>query len=287
MLKIDPLVTRVKALLDEDTDASVTYAALEARLALEKVVYDRLRQRYDYISHADLRGWNPNYVITTIMTEVDPNVTETLTLAIGKHPGSKPEEDEFVDVGTEVGFNAAAISKMWNALAGLALHIRLPNHKDDVIPDYGDRARIRAKVEEVVVELERLAKGTMVFSGLGYEVSFTCECGQLNKRKSRLLTSGKSISCFNPACSCSFTVEIHDDGDIYFELENFEIPCASCGTPAFAPRRELLKMKYGEPKVFDCVDCGHPNRVMWILARADLPKDGSTTAKALDRPLQA
>lgn len=284
MLNLDPVIARIKTLLDEDTDASVTYAALEARLALEKVVYDRLRQRHDYISHADLIGWNPGYVINKILAEVDPNVTETLTLSIGKNPGARPEDDDFVEIGTEIGFNANLISKMWNALAKLALHVRLPEHKTDEIPDYGDKARIRAKVEEVVAELERLAKGTMTISGMGNEVSFTCACGQLNKRKAGLLKNGQSLACFNPQCSRSFTVEVQPNGEMWFEVENIEIPCAACRSLAFAPRRDLLKMKYGEPKIFDCVECGHPNRVMWILVRADLPKNGKTTAKALEKP---
>lgn len=50
MIYLPPLIDRIKALLAEGTDSSVTYAALEARLALEKVCYDRLRQRHDYIS---------------------------------------------------------------------------------------------------------------------------------------------------------------------------------------------------------------------------------------------
>ena len=47
MLQLNPIIDRIKALLAEDTDASATYSALEARLALEKAVYDRLRQRHD------------------------------------------------------------------------------------------------------------------------------------------------------------------------------------------------------------------------------------------------
>lgn len=155
------------------------------------------------------------------------------------------------------------------------MHARLPEDRSSDIPDYGDKARIRAKVEEVVRELERLAKGTMTFSGLGEEVSFDCTCGQKNKRKACLLKSGRSISCFNPKCGRSFVVEIEDDG-ISFVLESAQIPCAACGAVTLAPRRELLKMKYEEAKIVECKTCGHANRIMWILARADVSKDQAT-----------
>lgn len=48
MIQLQPIIDRNKALLEQDTEASITYAALECRLALEKVVYDRLRQRHAY-----------------------------------------------------------------------------------------------------------------------------------------------------------------------------------------------------------------------------------------------
>lgn len=262
-------------MLADDTEASVTYAALEARLAIEKICYDRLRQRHVYISQADIRGWTPSYVVNTIMAEVDPDFTQTMTLMIGKNPGVEPDQDDYVEVGTEIGFDAALLSKQWNALAKLALHARLPEDRSADIPDYGDKSRIRAKVEEVVRELERLAKGTMTFSGLGEEVSFECACGQKNKRKAALLKSGQSISCFNPKCGRSYAVEIEDDG-IGFVLETAQIPCAACDAVTLAQRRELLRMKYEEAKIVECKACGHPNRIMWILARADLPRDQAT-----------
>ncbi|QHL91160.1 hypothetical protein GVO57_10455 [Sphingomonas changnyeongensis] len=271
MIYLPPIIERIRALLDQDTDQGTTYAALEARLALEKVCYDRLRQRHDYISHADLRGWNPNYVINKLMAEVDQHVGQTMTLSIGRNPGVKPEDDDFMELGTQIGFNPSRISKLWNALAKLALHVRLPENRDDHIPDYGDKAQVREKVEETIVELERLAKGTMDFSGLGEEVSFECPCGQRNKRRAELLEIGQVISCFNPQCSRSFKVQVEEDGSHTFELDAAEIPCAACGAITMAPQRELHKMKPGEMRIVRCLKCGHENRIAWLLMRAELP----------------
>jgi hypothetical protein len=276
MINLVPLIERIRVLLQEDTDQSVTYAALEARLALEKVCYDRLRQRHDYVSHADLIGWTPSYVINKIMTDVDPDVHHTMTLMIGVNPDNKPEEDNFVEVGTEVGFVPRRISSMWNALSKLALHVRLPESRQSQIPDYGDKSIVRAKVEQVVAELERISKGNMTFSGIGEEVSFDCHCGQKNKRRASLLKPGQTISCFNPDCSSAFKVEIEDDGRHSFVLDSVEIPCAACGEITLAPRRELLKMDYEQIKLVRCFSCGHENRIAWTLGRADL---ASTSAR--------
>lgn len=270
MIQLQPIIDRIKALLEQDTEASMTYAALECRLALEKVVYDRLRQRHAYISHDQLRRWQPGAVINTLISDVDAHLTDTMTLSIGKNPareGVKLEDEEYVKVGTEVGFDAKKIVKMWNAVARLALHVRLPKDKDDHIPDYGDKAEIRAKVLEVVAELERLAKGTMTFSGIGMEVSFDCSCGTTNKRREKLLREKQHIHCINPDCKNTWKVTKEDD-EFVFESVTADINCDKCGATNCIPWRFFWEMKYDQHGTFSCHTCRHKNVVAWRLALA-------------------
>lgn len=265
MIQLQPIIARIRALLDNDTEASVTYAALEARLALEKVCYDRLRQRHDYISHDQLRKWQPNAVINTLIKQVDADLGQTLTLSVGMSPleaNVRPEDDEYLPVGTEVGFNVKRITKMWNALAKLALHVRLPEHRNDYIPEYGHKSDIRAKVEEVVAELERLATGTMIFSGIGEEVSFSCSCGEKNKRRSELLHDGQHIHCINPECKVTWKATKEQDG-FTFETVNIQINCDDCKAANYIPKRYLTEMKLDELGSFACHACSHRNFFQW------------------------
>jgi len=272
MIQLPPIIDCIKALLEQDTEASVTYAALEARLALEKVVYDRLRQRHDYISHDQLRKWQPGGVINTLIADVDEHMTQTMILSISKTPareGVRLEDEDYVKVGTEVGFDAKNIVKMWNAVARLALHVRLPKSKDDHIPNYGDKAEVRAKVEEIVVELERLAEGTMTFSGVptGGNVSFVCTCGETNKRRAKLLKQGQHVYCINPSCDETWKVEI-DGEEVGFENVFVDVTCKACGVDNHIPWRMVTKMKYDEIVKYPCRECGGTNLVKWHLMQA-------------------
>jgi hypothetical protein len=263
MLNLDPIIERIKVLLAEDTDASVTYAALEARLAIEKVCYDRLRQRHDYIAHAQLKKWQPGAVVTTLMAEVDPHIGQTVTLSIGKNPADvtiKPEDEEYIEIGTEVGFDAKRIAKMWNALARLALHARMPEHKDDPITEYGDKAQIRAKVDAVVVELERLAKATMATSG----VSFVCSCGEQNRRRVMLLRDGQHIHCINPECKITWKA-VNQGEEFEFESVTVPVRCEQCRKANHMPWRFFLDMRHDEYGTFTCHFCQHKNFVQWRL----------------------
>jgi hypothetical protein len=270
MIDIPPILERIKALLAEGTEASLTYAALECRLALEKVCYDRLRQAHDYISHAQLRRWQPSGVVKTLISDVGGHVSDTLTLYISKAPavpGVEPQEEDWVDVGTQAGLDAKRIGELWNALSGLALHVKLPKSKEDHIPQYGDRERIRAKVEEALVELEQLSKASMVFSGMGEEVAFTCGvCGEKNKRRADLLRERQSIFCINPECKASWKVRKHGS-DFVFEGETADFPCQGCGEVKQLPWRFFFEMKFDQRATFVCRKCDHHNYVEWRLTQ--------------------
>lgn len=241
-------------------------------MALEKVVYDRLRQRHDYIAHEQLRKWQPGEVVKILLQEVDANVTQTHILSMSNQPhiaGVTPKEGDFVTIGTEVGFDAKKIAKMWQALSNLALHVRLPRDKNDSLPDYGDHTKIRLKVLEVVDELERLSKGNMTFSGISVrgDVSFICTCGEKNKKRKDLIKDGQYVFCVNPKCDETWKVEIDGD-DINFENVLIEVKCLNCEIINNIPWRIVAKMKYDEILRYPCRECKATNLAKWQLIQA-------------------
>src|SRR3954447_183081 len=86
MTDIKSLISRIEALLARGTPESITYAALECRLAIEKVCYERLKIAHDYISHDDLRRWQPRHVVETLIAEVDGRIATSSTLFISPQP---------------------------------------------------------------------------------------------------------------------------------------------------------------------------------------------------------
>jgi hypothetical protein len=55
---------------------------LSAALLSRKICYEHLKVAHNYLSHDDLRGWRPEDVVNTLITEVDENATSELTLNI-------------------------------------------------------------------------------------------------------------------------------------------------------------------------------------------------------------
>lgn len=269
MQDLKPTVSRIEKLLEENTEASVTYAALECRLAIERICYERLRVAHDYISHDDLRKWQPSEIVKTLIQEVDAKAAETFTLSISREPipvESPPptREDnkamEWLPLGTQVGFAPQKLGKLWNGLAKLALHIEIPTSKDATVKQYGDIQAIASKVKQALAEIKRISEGTLMSTGMGEEVSFECVCGSKNKRRLELLKDGQTINCINPDCDESYD---YVQSDMSFGRRAFEIVCSACGASHDIPKRKFEKLRTDQHIHFDCDGCGETIYLSW------------------------
>lgn len=282
MINLKPSISTIERLLKENSDASLTYAALECRLAIEGICYERLRLAHDYISHDDLKKWQPRDIVNILIQEVDSKAASTFTLSISKepHPEGSPaptleeyQAMEFVPVGTHVGFNPNKLGKLWNALANLALHINLPVTKNDDVIRYGDAEKIREKVLEALDEIRKIDEGTLMSSGMGKEISFECKCGTKNKRRLGLLKNGQTINCINPKCDESYD---YSESDMSFGRRTFEIACRNCGARRDIPKKVVEKLRTDQHIHFDCDGCGEKIVISWrpMQAQKTKPKQG-------------
>lgn len=269
MLNLAPTIATIEDLLKVDSDSSITYAALECRLAIERICYEHLKISHDYIAHDDLRKWQPRDIVRVLIRDVDPRAAETFTMSISASsipegsPEPTPEEYsamEFVPIGTHVGFNPNTLGDLWNAPAKLALHVNLPRSASDSLAHYGNKEAIKKKVTEALTEIRRIGSGTLLSTGVGPEVSFECDCGSKNKRRSDLLIDHRIVSCINP--NCLETYEFFES-DMSFERRTYAITCRNCGEQREIPKKMVEKLPTDRQINFDCEGCGDKIYVAW------------------------
>lgn len=276
MINPESSIEAIERFLKDGSDSALTYAALECRLAIERICYERLRIAHDYIAHEDLKKWQPRDVVNQLIQEVDPHAASTFTLEIGTKPlpdgldPPTPEQFEgmdFVKVGTQVGFDPNVLGKLWNALSHLALHINLPKNKDDHIPQYGDPIRIRAKVEEAFSEIKRIQSGTLISSGIGEVISFACPCGSTSRRRVTLLQNGQEVNCANPECAQSYTYLAAESA---FVPRMIDVVCKSCGETHLVPRKLAENLPKNHHIRVICA-CSQTIFVAWRLKQTQVP----------------
>lgn len=268
MLWIEAYTDKIRSHLAIGDAVSLTYAALEARLALERVCYERLRLSHKYISADDLRGWTPRYVVQTVMEMVDPKIASEWTLHISTKPaveGVPPEGDsiEYVPLGTQKGFDPAQINKLWQTMSSF-LHSPKPKNAEMQIDHYGSEEKIKPKIEEVLKELDRLAQGTLTGAMVLKQVSFECVCGQHNVRSELGLQHDSIINCIHENCKEQYRVEKREE-DFLFERRMFHVKCHKCSAQDRLPYRHVYEMAKEQKTSFQCGECGEENTFMWRL----------------------
>lgn len=141
----------------------------------------------------------------------------------------------------------------------------MPKSSEASVTQFGNSDAIRAKVEQALIELERIATGTMTSNGFGPGVSFTCRCGQHVKRRSEQLLVGKVIHCIDPGCTESYEVEFEGE-DINFMVRAVYVTC-TCGEERRFPKAPLEKLKVNDVARSPCT-CGAETMFCWKLFSA-------------------
>lgn len=262
MINLDPSIRAIENLLNDGSNASLTYAALECRLAIELICYEHLRLAHDYISHDDLRKWQPKDVVNTLIEEVDANTASTYELSVSSTPIKDGTEEpsleeyeakEYVPVGKHVGFDPKKLGRLWNALSKLALHVSLPKDKKSTVQLHVNGEKTREKIEETLREIKKISSSTLMMTGTGEEVSFQCICGTKNKRRYRLLKDRHIVSCINSKCNESYEYE---EETTSFARRTLRVTCRECGVNGHVPQKEVSRLRTDQSLCVVCSGCG-------------------------------
>lgn len=249
----------IDKLILDDTPQSMVYAALECRLAIELVCYERLKVSIGKMSKNEV-DWQPRKVIRQILAEENPNATQELTLSISTEPNEKsydkPSLEEFeaksyVKLGTQSELDINKLARSYQALSNLALHVSVP--KNQKIQTYGDAKTIKRKLGEALVQLRAISCGNLVLGGIGPEYKFQClACDSLITRKVSALYDGKIVHC--NSCIESYLISI-SDGEILHSRNVYKVPCDTCGTASFVPKNLFRNKNVEECHDLKCDGC--------------------------------
>ena len=265
MLNIKKRIELIEGLLFDDTAQSLTYAALESRLTLEYLCYERFKSVYAYLSLDDLKNWQPKHVMKQVSEDIDPHIADGFTLSIAKEPSTDKspttleeyEAMEYLPVGTQSALNLNQLHKLWNGLSNVALHIPIPSIGSDQLQIYQEKERIREKVESTIDLLSKI-EGNLLMSGPFSEVfSFDClACGMTAKRPLKNIGTSTVVNCINPNCRESYLLAPSEDSeDIEITRRVFRFKCEGCNRDLEVPNNVFRELKFGQQLDINCGSC--------------------------------
>lgn len=265
VLDISKRIAVINALVEEDTAQSLTYAALECRLTLEYLCYERFKLSYSYLSSDDLKNWQPKHVVKQVSEDIDENINKGFTLSISSHslddklPETKEDYEslEYTLLGQQSELNLNKVHSLWHGLANVALHIPVPAISSGELEIYGDKKKIKNKIESVIKFLSGL-KGNLLMGGvLGEVFSFNCSiCGTSIKKPVKYLSSPILVNCINPKCNESYVLEPkNEEQDVRVTRHIFRFSCKVCNDDIDVPANVFKELKFDQQLNIRCGSC--------------------------------
>ncbi|MCR9569880.1 hypothetical protein NB524_05825 [Vibrio alginolyticus] len=263
MIDLKKRIDIINGHLDQDTEASLLLAALEARLTIESICYDRFKQNHHYMSESDLKKWNPADIVAQVANEVSSTVNEDITLRIAKHKidYSKPKNSQNFDkenpivIGNQSKIKLSKAKRIWNALSREALHLRLSDYDQHGI--YGNSDSIKKKVREAIDFFEGISQGNLLLGG-GFHPSenFDCiSCGIKIRKFFNKLPIPSVISCTNPNCIESYLIDYNEHKGFEVTRYLYKFICEKCDSTFVVPHRMLDNLTHNEQINITCNIC--------------------------------
>lgn len=272
MLDISKRIAVIDSLVKENTAQSLTYAALECRLTLEYLCYERFKLSYSYLSSDDLKNWQPKHVVKQISEEIDENITKNFTLSIHKkNLGDKPPETredyeslEYTLLGQQSELKPNTVHNLWHGISNVALHIPIPTISSGELEIYGNKEKIKNKVASVVEYLSGLGGNLLMGGVLGKVFSFNCcFCDTQIQKPVKNLTSPTLVNCINPKCNESYLLEpSSEDQDIKITRRVTRFDCKDCNNNLDVPTNLFRGLKFDQQINIRCPSCDASSTVI-------------------------
>lgn len=260
MMDVTAAIGRIETLLAVNTPASLTYAALEARIALERLGYDHIRQRQAKAQDAAQAAQR----LVAVKQIIADGAADVAAAGTTVSPAGGASQKDGAPIAQ--GFDAQAVGKLWQHLTSCALHARNPEHQADPIAEFGDAVAIKGHVEQALAELRRVSGNTADLSDLGAEIAWSCACGTENSRFAGLLRDGQHVSCGNPRCHWTWVARAAGHT---FDLQPLpaQVICKSCGWADTLPLGWLRSLKFGDVSKWNCPGCDTTNQARLVFTQ--------------------
>jgi hypothetical protein len=176
------------------------YAALELRMAMECLTYERASSYASELPPTEYEIWQPRKLMLLLL-EIDPSADKDSSIAVGLEdkPGKQAETMTFL--GTEKVLNLATIKRHYDALGSYLHTPTLKQLRSGVSIDWD---RLRTRCETICKEIEVTLSSPIWNANFGRFSELECmRCGHL-VRKRIIGSTDTTARCFE----CDATYEI-------------------------------------------------------------------------------
>lgn len=239
----------------EGDDDRLKYAALELRLSMEALTYDRARAYKDEFPPAEYETWQPRKVMAVLL-EFDPNADKDSTISFGVETTPGQPAEEMTMLGTEIVLNVATLRRHYDAL-GSFLH--MPTLKQTKTGKTHDFEKLRSRCGEIAEYIEKVLASPVHNVTLGSFATITCmECNQPIRKRMPPSMSAVEAECFS--CKASYKISDSGGGQVNWEPRIHEI---ACGNQDCGHKIQVWEREVAAGVTWECPACAGRNTIVY------------------------
>ncbi len=215
-------VSRARVELASDDKARLKFAALELRMAIEAVTYERAISYREEIPPAEYCTWQPKKVMQ-LLVDIEPNADKGASIAFGLEEVPGVAAQEMTSLGAEKVFSLRAIKEHYDAL-GSYLHLRTLKQLEAA--GEPDLAKLHERCVTIIELLDGVLSSPVFNINFGTFSSIACMNPGCGKTVRRRIPSGKDLlpaACTE--CGMGYELTVAADGQCHWRPVLEEVPC--------------------------------------------------------------
>jgi len=268
-------IAKIKVLVSAEKLPELRYAALDARLLIEKICYTRLELAHPYISFEKMRrnNWSVARVLDFIVKEVEPKILSSAIIHMDPDPWTGEmaptlldfEMMNWVEVGTQSPIDVKSMTKNFHKL-GSFLHSKMPNNNivsanSSPSESESDEAQKLTKaVNAALAACSLIAAGTINFHLPSETKTFVCICGTEITRTLHSFKNASIVSCLSNNCDHTYQLDWNDDV-VNIKLRVAKIVCPHCHVSLKQPMESIAHLSFSSIYETDCKECSKKFRI--------------------------
>ena len=223
------------------------YAALELRMAMEALTYDRALAYKDEFPPNEYATWQPRKLMSVLL-DIDPMADQDSSLRFGVQEKYSVPAPAMRSLGSEKVLNMATLKKHYDAL-GSYLHVQsMKQVRTGKLLDFG---KMRSRCETIAVIVREVLSSSVFNITLGSFSTLPCmECGKPIRKRLPHGQSEVGAECYE--CDASYTLVGKGTGQVEWKPHQQEVECANngCDRKIIVWLREIAIREF-----WTCPDC--------------------------------
>lgn len=242
-------LTRAKDEMASGSDARLHYAALELRMAIECVTYERAKSYEKELPPTEYDTWQPGKLMKELL-EIDPDADASGTLSFGIEEVPGEHAKEMQPLGAEKVFNLDAIKRSYDALGS---YLHQPTLKQWSKGGH-DLPKARLKFERIANQLDEVLNSSIFNINFGNFTSFQCmndDCARQIRKRIPRGSESVIAGCFD--CSAQYEITVDGNGQCVARPLVQDVKCAN---PSCEHALKLFKHELRPGAYWTCTGCG-------------------------------